>query len=59
MTDLTLRSSWEPTAPPCARVILTGRATSVAFTAVLSGPERTTTDKTKAASTCAVHYLRR
>jgi hypothetical protein len=41
----------EPTAPQCARVILAGRATSVPFTAVLNGPERTTTDNHEAAST--------
>jgi hypothetical protein len=40
-------------------VVPTGRATSVLFTAVLTGPERTTTDNAKAASTCAVHSLRR
>jgi hypothetical protein len=33
----------EPTAPRYARVILVGRATSVPVTAVLNGPERTTT----------------
>jgi hypothetical protein len=41
------------------QVVLTGRATSVPFTAVLTGPERTTTDNTKAAWSCAVPYLRR
>jgi hypothetical protein len=49
----------EPTALRCARVILTGRATSVPFTAVLNGPERTTTDNHEAASTCAVPDPRR
>ena len=36
------------------QVILASRATSVPFTAVTTGPERTTTDNTKAASTYAV-----
>jgi len=36
-------------------VVLTGRATSVPFTAVMNSPERTTTDKTTAAVTCADH----
>jgi hypothetical protein len=35
------------------RVILDGRATSVPFTTVTTGPERTTTDNTMAAATCA------
>jgi hypothetical protein len=34
-------------------VILGGRATSVPFTAVMTGPQRTTTDNAEAASTCA------
>ena len=34
----------EPTAPWCARVILTGRAAIVPFTTVLTGLERTITD---------------
>jgi hypothetical protein len=42
-----------------AIVVLAGRATSVPFTEVLTGPERTTTDNTTAAWTCAVPYLRR
>jgi hypothetical protein len=49
----------EPTAPQCARVILAGRATSVPFTAVLDGPQRTTTDNHEAPSTCAVPRPRR
>jgi hypothetical protein len=49
----------EPTAPRYARVILAGRATSVPFTAVLAGPQRTTTDNHEAASTCAVPRHRR
>jgi hypothetical protein len=44
----------EPTASRYARVILAGRATSVPSTAVLNGPERTTTDNHEAASTCAL-----
>jgi hypothetical protein len=36
-----------------------GRATSVPFTAVLHGPQRTTTDSHEAASTCATPRLRR
>ena len=35
-----------------------GRATSVPFTAVLAGPERTLTDKTTAATTCGDHHIR-
>jgi hypothetical protein len=46
----------EPTARPGVGIILDGRATSVPFTAVLNGPERTTTDNTNAASTCAVPH---
>jgi hypothetical protein len=49
----------EPTAPRRATVILAGRATSVPFTAVLAGVERTTTDNYEAASTCAVPRPRR
>jgi hypothetical protein len=36
------------------QLVLAGRATSVPFTVVRSGPERTTPDNTKAASTYAV-----
>jgi hypothetical protein len=49
----------KPTAPRCARVILTDRATSVPFIAVLNGPERTTTDNAKTASTCTIPCRRR
>jgi hypothetical protein len=49
----------QPTAPRYARVILAGRATSVPFTAVLNGPEQTTTDNAEMPSTCAVPCLRR
>jgi hypothetical protein len=38
-------------------VILGGRATGVPFTAVSTGPERTTTDNAEAASTCAASPL--
>jgi hypothetical protein len=38
-------------------VVLDDRATTVPFTAVLSGPQRTTTDKAKAASTGVVPCL--
>jgi hypothetical protein len=41
------------------QVALTGRATSVPFTAVMTGPERTTTDNVEAAFTSAVCCLRR
>ncbi len=40
-------------------VILTGRATNVPFTAVLTGPERTTTDNTTTAATCTHHRFPR
>ena len=53
-TDLTLRSGWSQR---CQSVLgrLTGRATSVPFTADLGGPERTTTDNTTTTWTCVVH----
>jgi hypothetical protein len=40
-------------------VILTGRATSVPFTEVLAGPERTTTDNITVAVACAAHPITR
>ena len=40
-------------------LVLAGRATSVPFTTVTTGPERTTTDNAKAASNCAVPFPRR
>jgi hypothetical protein len=40
-------------------VVLAGRATSVPFTRVLSGPERTTTDNANAAWTCEIHLPHR
>jgi hypothetical protein len=49
----------EPTAQPDTGVILDGRATSVPFTAVLTGRQRTTTDNPEAALTCATSHLRR
>jgi hypothetical protein len=39
-------------------VILGGCATSVPFTAVLTGRQRTTTDNAMPVLTCAVHYRR-
>jgi hypothetical protein len=39
------------------QVTLTGRATSVPVTAVMTGPQRTTTDNTTAAPTCAYSRL--
>jgi hypothetical protein len=44
---------------PCAKLDFPGRATSVPFTAVPNGPERTTTDNTEAASTNLFGCLRR
>jgi hypothetical protein len=41
------------------QVVLTGRATSLPFTAVMTGPQRTITDNVMAASTCTPHRLRR
>jgi hypothetical protein len=49
----------EPTARPGTDVILDGRATSVPFTAVPNGPQRTTTDNSGAAATSAFRCLRR
>jgi hypothetical protein len=46
-------------AQPGTCVIPDARATSVPFTAVLNGPERTTTDNHEAASTCALPHPRR
>jgi hypothetical protein len=40
-----------------ARVDLAGRATSVPFTAVATGLQRTLTDKTTAAATCGDHHI--
>jgi hypothetical protein len=54
-TGLTSWASWEPS-PGASIVGLAGRATSVPFTAVPNGPERTTTDNTEAPLTCAVPH---
>jgi hypothetical protein len=54
-----LRSSWRlrrQARPPSSSP---GRATGVPFPAVLTGPQRTTTDNSKSASTCTVPCLRR
>ena len=59
MVGLTLRTSREPSPPGASHVLLAGRATSVPFTAVLTGPKRTTTDNTTAALTCADHHFPR
>ncbi len=48
------RSRWSPTAQPDTGVILGGRATSVPVTAVLTGPQRTTTDNAAAGLTCGI-----
>jgi len=49
----------EPMAAMPSHVVLAGRATSVPFTAVITGPERTATDNHEVASTCAVAHPRR
>jgi hypothetical protein len=49
----------ESTAQPDLGPILGGRATSVPFTAVLTGLERTTTDNHEASSTCAISHPHR
>jgi hypothetical protein len=49
----------EPAPPSCIRVALTGRATSVPFTTVTTGSERTTTDNTPTAVSCAAPQLPR
>jgi hypothetical protein len=51
------RVTVEPTTQPDPGLILGGRATSVPFTAVLTGPERTATDNHEASSTCAISHL--
>jgi hypothetical protein len=58
-TGLTLRSGWSQRRDWVSGVVLDGRATSVPFTAVLNGPERTTTDNHQAAPTCAAPHPRR
>ena len=52
-------ASWRPALVVRATVVLVGRAPRVPFTAVMIGRERTTTDNTTAAVTCAVSHLRR
>jgi hypothetical protein len=46
-------------AATCERLVLAGRATSLPFTAVLTGPQRTTTDNAEATATCGVPCFRR
>jgi hypothetical protein len=48
-----------PSQPGPTNVVLAGRATTVPFTAVPAGPQRTTTDNATATSTCAVSCSRR
>ena len=57
-TALTLWSKVGPAATGIPR-LSSGRATTVPFTAVMIGPERTTMDNANVVSTCAVAYLRR
>jgi hypothetical protein len=45
-----------PTLPGPMNVVLSGRAASVPFTTVLTGPERTTTDEAPAPPTCVVPF---
>jgi hypothetical protein len=52
-------SQGEPTAQHDTGIILGGRATSLPFTAVLSGSQRITTDNARAAWTCTVLSHRR
>jgi ClpA/ClpB-like protein len=55
----TVRQRRGPAAPSCTRVVIAGRATSVPFTAVLSGIERTPTDNIIVAVACAVRHVPR
>jgi hypothetical protein len=48
-----------PTLPGPINVVLAGRATSMPFIAVLTGPQRTIMDKAPAPSTCVVPFPRR
>jgi hypothetical protein len=48
-----------PRLPGSTNVVLVRRATTVPFTAVPAGPQRTATDNATAASTCAILYRRR
>jgi len=45
--------------PSGVLTVIAGRATSVPFAAVLTGPERTATDNTTAVATCGIHRLHR
>jgi hypothetical protein len=56
---LTHHVRWSRRRQARASVVLRGRATNMPFTAVMTGPERTTGDNPEAASTCAVSCLRR
>jgi hypothetical protein len=56
-TGLTVTASWEPAPPGVSTVVLASHATSVPFTAVLAGPERTLTEKTTTAATCGDHHI--
>ena len=58
-TGLTLWSSWCLHCQAPATVVLIGRATTVPFTAVLTGPQQTIRDNATATSTCAVACRRR
>ena len=49
----------EPTASPSAMIPPSRRTTSVPFTRVTAGSQRTTTDNTEAASTCPAPHPRR
>jgi hypothetical protein len=48
-----------PMLPDPTNVVLVGRATTVPFTSVVTGPERTPTDNVKVVATCAVCHLTR
>ena len=48
-----------PRLPGSTNVVLVRRATTVPFTAVPAGPQRTATDNATAASTCAIFHRRR
>jgi hypothetical protein len=56
-TGFTHRPSWYRRHQAGAAVVLTGRATSVPFAAVASGPERTPTVSATMAVTCTVCHL--
>jgi hypothetical protein len=54
-----LASELGAVAARCERRRLAGRAISLPFTAVLTGPQRTTTDNAGAASACVISRFRR